>query len=324
MFSNDKRSLEFFSQNYSELKNKNVYIMLDSVSRQNAENPLVTVFSIAENCARQYWRKYPPEKSEKIAMIGFGSVGQNILIYGLQMNLIDPNQHFEYHIYGDGSEFRREHTELDKMLPDEVIFYDDGVYKYEDMSGFDRIIVCGESGEENISVLSRLFVSAPVSGQIYLYAPSSDAASDLFGNDRVVCFGMAKENASIDMILNERSMEAAKRQNEFYRQKYGGVPWEKLDSFKRYSNVSSSDYMYVVNRLVKQGVPFEKTTELEHIRWCRYHYINNWKYGAQRNNEKRIHNCLIPFSELSEEEKLKDVEALKIKMQLDSNKNGKT
>lgn len=83
MFSDDIRSLEFYDLHYSELKDKRVYIMLENISRQNIENPLVSVFSVSENCARQYWREYPSEASEKIAIIGFDNVGRNILLYGL-------------------------------------------------------------------------------------------------------------------------------------------------------------------------------------------------------------------------------------------------
>ena len=109
-------------------------------------------------------------------------------------------------------------------------------------------------------------------------------------------------------------MEDARRQHEFYFKKYGGTPWEKLDAFKRYSNVSSSDYMFTINRLLARGVSLDKIAELEHIRWCRYHYLHNWKYDPVTDSAKRVHNCLIPFSELSEAEKLKDIEAIKAKI----------
>lgn len=312
MFSGDNANLEFYNRNYESLKDKNVYLMLEDISRQNIENPLITVFSIAENCARQYWRDYPVIRNEKIAIIGFGDVGKNILFYGLQVNLIDPAQHLEYHIYGDGREFRREHTELDQLGPDEVIFHDDGKYEFAQMADFDRVIVCGGTQANcNIAIVSKLFVSAPVSYQIYVYAPNGDIVSNLFGKDRLICFGTTKQTASPEIIFNEKSMEAARRQHESYMKKYGGTPWEKLDAFKRYSNVSSSDYRHVINRLLEEGVSLETAAELEHIRWCRYHYLHNWKYGPAVDTAKRIHNCLVPFSELSEAEKIKDIEAIK-------------
>ena len=315
MFSTDAENLEFYNRNYERLKGERVYIMLENILRQNIENPLITVFSISEICARQYWKTYPVSRSEKIAIIGFGHVGEDILLYGLQMNLIDPCQHFEYHIFGDGSQFRREHTELDKMAPDEVIFHDDGVYGPAILRDFDRVILCGSQDENcNIAAVSKLLVSAPVDHRVHVYAPNGDIVTNLFGSGRLVCFGTAEETASADSIFNERSMEAARKQHEFYYKKYGGTPWEKLDSFKRYSNVSSSDYLCVIQRLMKQGVELEKIAELEHIRWCRYHYIHNWKYAPETVPAKRTHNCLIPFSQLSEEEKLKDVEAIRSKM----------
>ena len=57
--------------------------------------------------------------------------------------------------------------------------------------------------------------------------------------------------------------------------------------------------------------------ELEHIRWNRYHYINNWRYGIPQNGKnkdsiKKIHKDLVPFSELTEAEKEKDVENIRV------------
>ncbi|MDE7185430.1 MAG: hypothetical protein K2O40_13425 [Lachnospiraceae bacterium] len=315
MFSSDARNLEFYEKNYESLKDKNVYIMLEDISRQNIDNPLITVFSIAENCARQYWKDHPSLQNEKIAIIGFENVGKNILLYGLQMNLIDPGQHYEYHIYGDGTGFRREHTELDKMEPDEIIFHDDGAYEFAEMADFDRIIICGGREENgNIVTVSKLLVSVQINCPIYVYAPNGDIITNLFGKNRLICFGTTKETVSADMIFHEKSMEDARRQHEFYYKQYGGTPWEKLDCFKRYSNVSSSDYMCTIKRLLEKGVSVESIAELEHIRWCRYHYIHNWKYGVETDSSKRTHNCLIPFSELSEEEKRKDIEAIKSKL----------
>ena len=117
MFSEDEKNLAFFHEHYGRMKDADVYILLDGVSGLSIGSPRVTVFSIAENCARQYWREYPVKADERIALIGFGDIGSNLLLYGLQVNLIDPSQHMEYHVFGDGSEFRREHTELEQMTP---------------------------------------------------------------------------------------------------------------------------------------------------------------------------------------------------------------
>ena len=316
LYQDEADSLAFYDQYYEMLKDKNVYMLLSGIDRQNIENPRLTVFNIAEDCARQYWKKYPAEKSERIAVIGFGSIGRNILLYGLQLNIIDPGQSFEYHIYGDGREFRREHTKLDRMQPDKIIFHDDGCFSYEELAGFDRVIICGgEKGNDSLTVLSRLLAAVSVRGKIYVCAPNGGIVASLFGKERVVCFGTAEELGSVENILNEGSMRAARNQHEFYVKQYGGVPWEKLDAFKRYSNVSSSDYLDVIRKLMARGIPMETLAELEHIRWCRYHYLHNWDYGPERDDGRRIHNSLIPFAKLSEEEKQKDVEAIKSKLE---------
>lgn len=328
MFSGDAENLAFYNAHYAYLRDRRVYILLEDIARQNIENPLVTVFSLSETCARQYWKDHPVLKSEKIAIIGFDSVGKNLLLYGLQMNLIDPAQHFEYHIYGDGDAFRREHSQLDKMTPDEVIFHDDGIRDYREILNFDRIILCGGNGSnaaggnaagdvtgDNVVAVSRLLAAAPVCCPIYVYTSNEELITNLFGSDRLVCFGMAEQTARAEMIFNEQAMDAARRQHEFYTKQYGGVPWEKLDAFKRYSNVSSSDYMDTVKRLLAQGVSVETIAELEHLRWDRYHYLHNWVYGPETDSARRVHHSLIPFDELSEAEKLKDVEAIRSKLQ---------
>ena len=55
----------------------------------------------------------------------------------------------------------------------------------------------------------------------------------------------------------------------------------------------------------------ELLAELEHIRWCRYHQFHNWRMGIPENGARkdatlRIHKDLIPYDELTEEEKEKD------------------
>ena len=86
------------------------------------------------------------------------------------------------------------------MAPDEIIFHDDGIYEFKEMADFDRIIVCGGKDENyNVTIVSKLLVSAPVSHPIYIYAPSGDIVTNLFGSNRLICFGTAKETASAEI-----------------------------------------------------------------------------------------------------------------------------
>ena len=46
--------------------------------------------------------------------------------------------------------------------------------------------------------------------------------------------------------------------------------------------------------------------KIEHIRWDRYHFMNNWDYAEQRDKKRRKHHLLVRYEELSLEEQRKD------------------
>ena len=110
--------------------------------------------------------------------------------------------------------------------------------------------------------------------------------------------------------------------------------WNALDAFTRYSNISAADYHQVQRRILAVAqLPVdydvlptewqELLAELEHIRWCRYHYLNNWKYGvpADGNNKDmrhRIHEDLRPYGELTETEKEKDRDLVRLMCTLEA------
>ena len=55
----------------------------------------------------------------------------------------------------------------------------------------------------------------------------------------------------------------------------------------------------------------ELLAELEHNRWCSYHYLNNWRCGEpadgkRKDTVRRIHRDLIWYRDLPESEKEKD------------------
>lgn len=93
------------------------------------------------------------------------------------------------------------------------------------------------------------------------------------------------------------------------------------------SNISAADYHTVqLLMLGNDALTDEKLewlAELEYIRWCRYHYLNNWPYGTPENGKnkdaiKRIHRSLIPYAALSDCEKDKGRENIRISLSLDN------
>ena len=97
--------------------------------------------------------------------------------------------------------------------------------------------------------------------------------------------------------------------------------WGRLDGFTRYSNISAADYHEIqrsmlqedgmtVEDMEKDQEYLEKLAELEHIRWCRYHYLNIWKRGSAPEGKKdmirRLHPLLVEYSELDPLNRSKD------------------
>ena len=47
----------------------------------------------------------------------------------------------------------------------------------------------------------------------------------------------------------------------------------------------------------------EKIAEQVHDVWSRGRIAEGWTYGDERNDQKKTHPCLVPYSELSDSEK---------------------
>jgi hypothetical protein len=50
----------------------------------------------------------------------------------------------------------------------------------------------------------------------------------------------------------------------------------------------------------------EKLAEAAHKVWMDGRLRDGWKYGLVTDKEKKIHNCLIPYDDLSEDDKESD------------------
>lgn len=52
--------------------------------------------------------------------------------------------------------------------------------------------------------------------------------------------------------------------------------------------------------LTPSSEALEALAKLEHDSWNAERYIDGWRYGAQRDDDRRIHNCLVPYDALSD------------------------
>lgn len=172
--------------------------------------------------------------------------------------------------------------------------------------------------------------------EIHYYNPGSALLENIYNNERLVSFGRYTDIFTESNIKSDELYRAAKELNYKYACLYGSASgkadkkeaemeeqWELLDGFTKGSNIASADYHEIRKLLVakanKEGkeLTLEQLGRMEHIRWCRFHYLNHWSYGVPENGKnkdavRKIHVCLLPFEQLTKEDQEKDYEAVKV------------
>ena len=331
----EQDNMNFYEVHQDRLKDHTVYLRCRTMSVQASRNPRVKFYSAEETAARLFWKKHclyarSVERGHRLSVVllGFGRLGEELLYWGLQENLFSPDQRIEYHVFGDCDEFLSTHPGVAE-LQDVVVPHDEPWYHALDTLRCSDLIVILDQ-EHQIELPQRLLL-IPELPQIVCFA-SLDAQLDLFGpSAQLEWFVWQTEANRIENIMEGRLLRAAKAINLHYAHLYSGVEeneenleleWEKLDAFLRYSNISSADYHEVRLKMLEQmGVPadynalppdvLELLAELEHNRWCSYHYLNNWRWGEpadgkRKDTVRRIHRDLIWYRDLPESEKEKD------------------
>lgn len=327
-------TIKFYTENREKLSGHTVYMQAD-LPAQSVSDAKLRLFCPEETTARLYWKQRDiyqisaqNNHKVKIIFVGFGTLGQQLLNYALLDNIFDPDQTIEYHIFGDSGRYSATHPELDK-ISDPVIFHT-GQW-YEDLCLLEEaklVLVCEQIDQFNLvqNILSALTV--PV---IDVFAADGVTFDLLEGKDRLRFYPWQQLAWEPANIFSSTMFEQAMELNLHYAHLYNGIiktpenrdsEWAKLDGFTRYSNVSAADYHDIrLHMMEKLGWPedakelssrqLEFLAELEHIRWCRYHHLNNWRHGIPENGKhkdpaRRIHVDLIPYGDLDEPTKQKD------------------
>ena len=337
----EEQNLAFYRQHQALLADRMVYLKCRSLQAQSVANAGLKLFCPEETAARLFWKQrelYPISVQAghrlRIMLLGFGKLGEELLFWGLQNNIFAPNQRIEYHVFGDAAPFLAIHTGLGQ-ISDPVICHAGAWYdELALVEQADLVIVLEQ--EEQLALLRDLLL-ATNRPEIDVFAAEASAVELLDGSARLRLYDWEQTSRQLSHIFDDLLFERAKRINLRYCSLYSGVPeneqtkqeeWGKLGAFTRYSNISSADYHEVrLQMLRSMGQPedgnalsaacLELLAELEHIRWCRYHYLSNWRYGVPENGsrkdaEKRIHADLVPYGELKEGEKEKDRENIRI------------
>ena len=311
LFDADADNLDFLIKNAAGLmpEDKTVAIMLNGIVPHSLNLNNIVVFSMAEITARLYWRQNPVTANQRIAIISSGDLGQELLTFGLTYNIFASGQCVEYHIWDNCAAFCGMRPEIDKIEGDKIIFHDcDWREDFLRQGPFDRIILALDT-TENLSGLSQIMCYS-ISNEIHVYLKNSDCIS-LFHSKQsnIKVFGTAAAIMTDELIFKDVLNEKAKRLHAQYYEKYPSLgKWEDLDGFYKRSNISAADFADVLHRLRATGATDDELAELVHIRWCRFYYLNNWSYAPVRDNNKKKHNMLIPYADLPDEEKEKDLD----------------
>lgn len=311
-----------------------VFLRCADLRPQSVTSPRLHLFSPEETAARLFWKEeclYTRSKAQShrlsIVVLGGGALAKNLLYYGLLDNIFHPEQAIEYHVFGDCAQFAAVHTQLDKMGRDSVTVHQEPWWESLELLRAAHLVLL--LPQENQAAMAQdLLLAAPGPKMV---AFTGDPALNLLAEaGGLEVFPWLELALRPEHILQDDLLAQAKRVNLHYAHLYGGVEetdenreaeWAKLNGFTRYSNISCADYHDIRLRMLRAmgcspaadqlpGDVMELLAELEHIRWCRYHYLSNWQRGAGKDGQKdqaaRLHPDLIPYGELTEADKKKD------------------
>lgn len=74
------------------------------------------------------------------------------------------------------------------------------------------------------------------------------------------------------------------------------LPWHSAPDWQRDSAKAG----------VLAAIVGDKTPEQLHLEWCEYKLKDGWVLGHEKNSELKTHPCLVPYSQLPPEQKIKD------------------
>jgi len=87
------------------------------------------------------------------------------------------------------------------------------------------------------------------------------------------------------------------------------VDWDDLPESLRQANRAQADHVHIKLATLKVSndpATLEALAEAEHRRWMAERIISGWRYAPNRDNDRKMHPSLKPFSGLSDAEKQKD------------------
>lgn len=288
------------------------------------------LFNFPDAVSRKYWDEHPLLETERcVVLIGKGRFCTNLLERALLNNVFINERAIAYHFFGDTKLFSDLHPEIVKALDsaaeggDRLILHEEPwTVARELLLQADRIVLCEDEDGRNLTsfeLLKSWYVSRAV---IHIRL---NAAIPGFA-----CFGDKAEILTPKYIMQDELNRRAILMNDIYNENSPNpTAWRNLSPFLQASNIAAADHLLVKARCLLDDEALTELSdkycamaytryreqnpqradqfqEMEHRRWIRFYQLYNWQYAPKRDNVLRHHPLLVPYAQLSAEDRVKD------------------
>lgn len=110
--------------------------------------------------------------------------------------------------------------------------------------------------------------------------------------------GYALKRAQFDLVL--RAARAAHEANRIYCLSIGDTSQPRWDDAPEWQINSAIAGVEAIAQNPKQG------PEESHNMWLAHKRAEGWVWGPEKDTEKKVHPCMVPYHELPDEQRLKD------------------
>ena len=200
---------------------------------------------------------------------------------------------------------------------------------------FDSIFICTENQINSIKQAVEIhYLIGKNAPNIFLFCDDTNAFNITLQEEwvkkKIFPINLFGQLAGYVFELNSKIEEKAKKAHCFWNEIYEkNIDWDTLSGHFKQSNRNQilDHYLKI---FIAQGKKFEDIKDnslsfstqeketlamMEHRRWVLEKLENGWTYGTRDNDFKR-HDCLVPWSELSEEQQKKDYDTIDLMIKL--------
>jgi hypothetical protein len=139
--------------------------------------------------------------------------------------------------------------------------------------------------------------------------------------------GAAGTHELVARAIHEEYLELQKNAGSTPETNPSMRPWEELPRRLKESNLRQAEDIWKTLHMIQCTIGFyssgreplfvftdreiEFLAEKEHELWVGERVRKGWKYGKIRDDQRKIHDCIVPWDELSEEQRQKDRSAIR-------------